>query len=145
LAGALTAAKLHIPVAHIEAGARSYDMKMPEEINRRLTDHCSTLLFTPTDNCTKNLLKEGISKAKIRQTAWKALASATTMTIAVIATQKIIYHKLFLPLYIAIGAAVYVATTRALKTLNKEDAQLVKEIFSEKTAKLNENPMYMKR
>jgi len=50
-----------------------------------------------------------------------------------------------LPLYIAIGAAVYVATTRALKTLNKEDAQLVKEIFSEKTAKLNENPMYMKR
>jgi len=67
-AGALTAAKLHIRVAHVEAGARSYDMKMPEEINRRLTDHCSTLLFTPTDNCTKNLLKEGISEAKIRQT-----------------------------------------------------------------------------
>lgn len=68
LAGALTAAKLHIPVAHIEAGARSYDMHMPEEINRRLTDHCSTLLFTPTENCTKNLLKEGIAKEKIRQT-----------------------------------------------------------------------------
>jgi UDP-N-acetylglucosamine 2-epimerase (non-hydrolysing) len=68
LAGALTAAKLHIPVAHIEAGARSYDMKMPEEINRRLTDHCSTLLFTPTENCTQNLLKEGINKAKIHQT-----------------------------------------------------------------------------
>jgi UDP-N-acetylglucosamine 2-epimerase (non-hydrolysing) len=68
LAGALTAAKLHIPVAHIEAGARSYDMKMPEEINRRLTDHCSTLLFTPTENCTQNLIKEGISKAKIHQT-----------------------------------------------------------------------------
>ena len=68
LAGALTAAKLHIPVAHIEAGARSYDMHMPEEINRRLTDHCSTLLFTPTENCTKNLLKEGIAKEKIHQT-----------------------------------------------------------------------------
>jgi len=68
LAGALTAAKLHIPVAHIEAGARSYDMHMPEEINRRLTDHCSTMLFTPTENCTKNLLKEGINKAKIHQT-----------------------------------------------------------------------------
>jgi UDP-N-acetylglucosamine 2-epimerase len=67
LAGALTAAKLHIPVAHIEAGARSYDMHMPEEINRRLTDHCSTMLFTPTENCTKNLLKEGIEKAKIHQ------------------------------------------------------------------------------
>jgi len=68
LAGALTAVKLHIPVAHIEAGARSYDMKMPEEINRRLTDHCSTLLFTPTENCTKNLLNEGINKKKIHQT-----------------------------------------------------------------------------
>ena len=68
LAGALTAAKLHLPVAHIEAGARSYDIKMPEEINRRLTDHCSTLLFTPTENCTRNLIKEGINKNKIRQT-----------------------------------------------------------------------------
>ncbi|MEM2202651.1 MAG: UDP-N-acetylglucosamine 2-epimerase (non-hydrolyzing) [Candidatus Bathyarchaeia archaeon] len=68
LAGALTATKLHIPVAHIEAGARSYDIHMPEEINRRLTDHCSMLLFTPTENCTNNLLKEGIEKAKIIQT-----------------------------------------------------------------------------
>ncbi|MEM1540395.1 MAG: UDP-N-acetylglucosamine 2-epimerase (non-hydrolyzing) [Candidatus Bathyarchaeia archaeon] len=68
LAGALTAAKLHIPIAHIEAGARSYDMHMPEEINRRLTDHCSTLLFTPTENCTKNLLEEGIARKKIHQT-----------------------------------------------------------------------------
>ena len=67
LAGALTAAKLHIPVAHIEAGTRSYDMAMPEEINRRLTDHCSTMLFTPTENCKKNLLKEGIPKSKIHQ------------------------------------------------------------------------------
>jgi len=66
LAAALTAAKLHIPVAHIEAGARSYDIKMPE--NRRLTDHCSTLLFTPTKNCTHNLIKEGINKDKIHQT-----------------------------------------------------------------------------
>jgi len=62
LAGALTAAKLNIPVAHIEAGARSYDNSMPEEINRRLTDHCSTLLFTATENCSRNLMKEGICK-----------------------------------------------------------------------------------
>jgi UDP-N-acetylglucosamine 2-epimerase (non-hydrolysing) len=68
LAGALTAAKLCIPVAHIEAGARSYDMQMPEEINRCLTDHCSTLLLTSTENCTKNLLKEGINKNRICQT-----------------------------------------------------------------------------
>ena len=65
LAGALSAAKLHLPVGHVEAGARSYDMKMPEEINRRLTDHCSTLLFAPTENCVKNLLNEGIPKAQI--------------------------------------------------------------------------------
>jgi len=68
IAGALTAAKLHIPVAHIEAGARSYDTKMPEELNRRLTDHCSTLLFAPTENCVKNLLREGIPKNRVYQT-----------------------------------------------------------------------------
>jgi UDP-N-acetylglucosamine 2-epimerase (non-hydrolysing) len=68
LAGAITAVKLHVPVAHIEAGARSYNMEMPEEINRRLTDHCSALLFTPTENCTANLLKEGTAKDKIHQT-----------------------------------------------------------------------------
>jgi len=68
LAGALAASKLNLPVGHIEAGPRSYDLKLPEEINRSLTDHCSTLLFTPTENCTKNLQKEGIDKNKIYQT-----------------------------------------------------------------------------
>lgn len=65
LASALAAAKLHTTVAHIEAGARSYNMDMPEEINRRLTDHCSTLLFAPTKNCVNNLLREGIDEKKI--------------------------------------------------------------------------------
>ena len=65
IAGALATAKLHIPVAHIESGARSYDMSIPEEINRRLTDHCSTLLFAPTKNCVNNLLKEGINEKNI--------------------------------------------------------------------------------
>jgi len=67
-AGALAAVKLHVPVAHVEAGARSYDMRMPEEVNRRLTDHCSRMLFAATENCVKNLLKEGVPKEQIRFT-----------------------------------------------------------------------------
>ena len=65
LAGALAAVKLHVPVAHVEAGARSYDMRMPEEVNRRLTDHCSRMLFAATENCVRNLLKEGVPKDQI--------------------------------------------------------------------------------
>ena len=61
LAGALTSAKQGVPVAHIEAGARCYDMKMAEEINRRLIDHCSEMLFAPTPNCKRNLEKESVT------------------------------------------------------------------------------------
>jgi len=65
LAGALAASKLQVPVAHIESGLRSFDESMPEEANRRLTDHLSRLLFAHSDDAVENLVKEGIEPTRV--------------------------------------------------------------------------------
>lgn len=66
IAGALAAKKLHIPVAHVEAGLRSFNMKMPEEVNRILTDRISDLLYCPTDKAVANLEAEGFARFPCR-------------------------------------------------------------------------------
>ncbi len=68
ISGSLASVKLHIPVAHIESGLRSFNRYMPEEINRVVTDHLSSILFAPTDIAVKNLKMEGIAQERIFRT-----------------------------------------------------------------------------
>lgn len=93
LACALSAVKLHIKVAHIEAGLRSFDYSMPEEVNRMLTDRISDLLFAPSKISQKNLINEGIIKSRIHVTG-NTVVDALKQHIEIARTQSNVIEKL---------------------------------------------------
>jgi UDP-N-acetylglucosamine 2-epimerase (non-hydrolysing) len=95
LAAALAAAKLHIKIGHVEAGLRSYDNRMPEEINRILTDHCSDYLFAPTEKAKNILLNEGIS-SKIIYLTGNTIVDAVYQNLEIASTNGNILNDLFL-------------------------------------------------
>jgi len=97
LAGALSAAKLHIPVAHVEAGLRSYNMRMPEEINRLVTDHVADILFCPTQQAVDNLKMEGIvNKPESGRSLQKANNRHRKVTlVGDVMLDSVIYHRQF--------------------------------------------------
>ncbi len=93
LAGALAAAKLHVPVGHVEAGLRSFDRRMPEEINRVVADHVSDLLFAPTDVSRGYLLQEGIPAGKIYVTG-NTIVDAVFQNLALAGSRSDVFSRL---------------------------------------------------
>lgn len=125
LAGALAAAKLHIPIAHIEAGLRSFDRTMPEEINRVMTDHLSDLLFCPTKTAVDNLAKEGITKG-VNLTG-DVMVDALQYNLKIAEEKSIILEELNLT-----NKEYYVATVhRPSNTDSKENLKNIINAFSE--------------
>jgi len=134
LAGALAAAKLHVPVAHVEAGLRSFNRRMPEEINRLLTDHISTLLFCPTKVSVANLANEGV-------TAGVHLAGDVMMD-ATLAAKKIAesHSPILATLGLAEGGYSLATIHRAENT---DDAARLKEIVAWLQARAKTRPIVL--
>jgi UDP-N-acetylglucosamine 2-epimerase len=120
LAGALAAAKLGIPVAHVEAGLRSYVRDMPEEINRVVADHLSTFLFAPTQNAVENLAREGITSGV---TMTGDIMYDALLQHATVAAEK---SQIMRALMLAPGAYVLATIHRAANT---DDPRRLAEIF----------------
>ena len=131
LAGALAAAKLHIPVAHVEAGLRSFDRSMPEEINRIMTDHISDLLFCPTQTAVDNLTAEGITKG-VHLTG-DVMVDALLYNMEIAEQSSTVLEDLNLELeQDLVKGEYYVATVhRASNTDTKENLQNIVEAFGE--------------
>ncbi|MGU3663358.1 non-hydrolyzing UDP-N-acetylglucosamine 2-epimerase [Methylobacterium sp. A49B] len=123
LAGALAAAKLHVPVAHVEAGLRSFNRRMPEEINRVATDHMSRLLFCPTEAAMANLAREGV-------------------TLGVFATGDVMYDAALAAAQRAAGASTILETlglahgTYAVATVHRAENTDDEERFARVVARL---------
>jgi len=112
LAGGLAAAKLHIPVAHVEAGLRSFNRRMPEEINRVLTDHVANILFCPTQLAVENLKDEGIGIESA--SAHKLVSSSPNQTISL----RALSYELP-PMVALVGDVMYDSVLFNLKTAGK--------------------------
>jgi UDP-N-acetylglucosamine 2-epimerase (non-hydrolysing) len=125
LAGALAASKLGIKNAHIESGLRSFDKSMPEEINRILTDHCSDILFCPTQNAVNNLKREGITE--------NVYLTGDVMVDSLLFNKEIAEAKSSILSDLNLKSKGYLVATihRASNTDNKENLQNIIEAFQE--------------
>lgn len=121
LAGSLAAKKLHIAVAHVEAGLRSFDNKMPEEINRIITDKISDILFAPTQGTKRNLLRDGIAKERIFITG-NTIVDALTEHLALTKKSDILKR-------LSLGINSYILVT-AHRTENVDDLVRLKQLIS---------------
>ena len=134
LAGALAAAKLRIKIAHVEAGLRSYNQEMPEEINRVLVDHCSDLLFAPTRTAKRTLLREGIRERSIFVTG-NTIVDAVNENLALSKTRSNTLKSLDIT-----GGAYFVVTVHRQENVDNENIfrrimeglETVGEVFDKK-------------
>lgn len=132
LAGSIAASKLNIKSAHVESGLRSFDRSMPEEVNRILTDHCSNILFCPTQNAVDNLKREGITE--------NVFLTGDVMVDSLLFNKEVAEARSSILSDLNLKSKDYLVATihRASNTDNKKNLQNIVEAFQE----LNENIVF---